>query len=42
MARKTKRLAMFAFLLLPLTALAQDFNSIQITTTAVRDGIYMM
>jgi len=40
----TKRihLAMLAALFLPLLAIAQDFDAIQITTIPVRDGIYML
>jgi cyclase len=35
-------LALLAFLLLPSLAAAQDFANIQITTTQVRDNIYML
>ena len=34
--------ALFALALLPLIAIAQDFDNIEITTTPVRDGIYML
>ncbi len=40
--RKPIRLTLLAFLVLPLVAVAQDFNEIEITTTPVRDGIYML
>lgn len=36
------RLTLLAFVVLPLMAVAQDFNEIEITTTPVRDGIYML
>jgi hypothetical protein len=35
-------LALLAFLLLPSLAAAQDFANIQITTTQVRENIYML
>jgi glyoxylase-like metal-dependent hydrolase (beta-lactamase superfamily II) len=40
--RKPIRLTLLALVLLPLVAVAQDFNEIEITTTPVRDGIYML
>jgi glyoxylase-like metal-dependent hydrolase (beta-lactamase superfamily II) len=40
--RKPIRLTLLAFVVLPLVAVAQDFNEIEITTTPVRDGIYML
>ena len=40
--RKPIRLTLLGLVLLPLVAVAQDFNEIEITTTPVRDGIYML
>ena len=40
--RKPIGLTLLALVLLPLVAVAQDFNEIEITTTPVRDGIYML
>ena len=40
--RKPILVGLFALVLLPLMATAQDFDNIEITTTPVRDGIYML
>lgn len=39
---KINRLSILALLFLPLLVTAQDFSSVEITTTPVRDGIYML
>lgn len=40
--RKSIRLPLFALMLVPLLAAAQDFSNVEITTVPVRDGIYML